>query len=50
MKIFNFLLIAYILLGLCACDDDEMTVTPTVSFKETAVTAAEDAETLKVKN
>lgn len=48
MKIFNFLLIAYILLGLCACDDDEMTVTPTVSFKETAVTAAEDAETLKV--
>lgn len=48
MKIFKFLLIAYILLGLCACDDDEMTVTPTVSFKETAVAVAEDAETLKV--
>lgn len=48
MKIFKLFLIAYILLGLCACDDDEMTVTPTVSFKETAATVAEDAETLKV--
>ena len=48
MKIFKFLLRAYILLGLCACDDDEMTVTPSVSFKETAVTVAEDAETLKI--
>lgn len=48
MKILKFLFMAYILLGLCACDDDEMTVTPTVSFKETAVTVAEDGETLKV--
>lgn len=48
MKILKFLFMAYILLGLCACDDDEMTVTPTVSFKETAVTVAENAETLKV--
>lgn len=42
MKLLNYIFLVGLALWLCACDDDEVKVTPALSFKEKAVTIAED--------
>lgn len=49
MKILQNIGVAGMLLfGMCACNEDEINTTPAVSFKETAISVAENAKELKV--
>lgn len=49
MKILQNIWVAgMLLLGMCACNDDEVSMAPAVSFKETAISVEENAKELKI--